>query len=169
MVEDSGIVVMMVDGTTLFRRSIMILPSATSGSSGMNIEKIRQFCLSLPNVTEDIQWENDLPFRIGGKIFAGVNLKPSAPGFPSFKCTPDVFAELTERPGMAPARYVRRYHWVSLKRADVLEWKELRKFIANSYELVRNKLPVHVRRQLAASQPGSAEKRRRTYRARRQK
>ena len=38
----------------------------------MDLEAIRKFCLSLPHATEGIQWEDDLLFRIGGKMFAGL-------------------------------------------------------------------------------------------------
>ena len=29
------------------------------------------FCRSLPGATEDIKWEHDLIFSVGGKMFAG--------------------------------------------------------------------------------------------------
>src|SRR6266498_4270600 len=33
----------------------------------MEIDSVRKFCLSLPNVTERVQWENDLLFCIRGE------------------------------------------------------------------------------------------------------
>ena len=54
----------------------------------MDYDSIRTYCLSLKSAIEDIQWGNDLLFRIGGKIFAGMNLTP--PHQLSFKCTPDL-------------------------------------------------------------------------------
>ena len=35
----------------------------------MDIEKLRAICKALPAVTEDIKWEHDLVFSIGGKMF----------------------------------------------------------------------------------------------------
>ena len=35
----------------------------------MDIETIRNICKSLPSVTEDIKWGDDLCFMIGGKMF----------------------------------------------------------------------------------------------------
>jgi predicted DNA-binding protein (MmcQ/YjbR family) len=29
-----------------------------------------ELCRSLPGVTEDVKWENDLIFSVGGKMFA---------------------------------------------------------------------------------------------------
>ncbi|MCI0612188.1 MmcQ/YjbR family DNA-binding protein, partial [bacterium] len=65
----------------------------------MDFESIRKFCLSLTGVTEDIQWEKDLLFRIGGKMFAVIGLEPE-PDNVAFKCTPEDFAELTTRNGI---------------------------------------------------------------------
>lgn len=62
----------------------------------------------------------------------------------SFKCTPEQFAELTERNGIVPAPYVARYHWVALERFDALKDSELKSLIKNSYEMVLAKLPRKV-------------------------
>jgi len=106
-------------------------------------EWIRNYCLSLPSVTEDIQWENDLLFRIGGKIFTGVSLDPASPGL-SFKCTPEEFSELILQDGIIPAPYVARYHWVSIRRPNVLPGDEIKRLIKDSYDMVRAKLPKSV-------------------------
>ena len=42
----------------------------------MNFDSFRKLCLSLPHATEDVQWGDDLLFRIAGKIFASYNLNP---------------------------------------------------------------------------------------------
>ena len=54
----------------------------------------------------------------------------------SFKCTPEKFAELTERDGIVPAPYVARYHWVALESFGVLKEAELKALLRNSYEMV---------------------------------
>ena len=107
----------------------------------MDIESVRKFCLSLPHVTEDVQWGNDLLFRIGNKMFAVVSLEPSSDHSMSFKCTPEVFAELIERAGIVPAPYVARYHWVALERFDVMPERELKELLKNAYQLIFDKLP----------------------------
>lgn len=113
----------------------------------MDIEKVRAYCLSFPNVTEDVQWENDLLFRIGKKMFAVAALEASDHVL-SFKCTPEKFAELTERDGIVPAPYVARYHWVALESFDALKEAELKALLRNSYEMVLAKLPKKLREQL---------------------
>jgi predicted DNA-binding protein (MmcQ/YjbR family) len=115
----------------------------------MNHESVRSYCLSLPNVTEDVQWENDLLFRVGNKMFTVLSLAEASDHVMSFKCTPEMFAELTERPDIVPAPYVARYHWVALERFDALKATELKSLIKNSYEMVRAKLPRKVLAKLA--------------------
>lgn len=115
----------------------------------MDIESVRKFCLSLPHVTEDVQWQSDLLFRIGNKMFAVVGLEPSSHHCMSLKCTPEKFAELTEREGIVPAPYVARYHWVALERFDALSERELKALLSKAYELVRDKLPRKIRVGLA--------------------
>lgn len=111
----------------------------------MDIEAVRKFCLSLPHVTEDVQWGSDLLFRIGNKMFAVVGLEPASDHCMSMKCTPEKFAELIEREGIVPAPYVARYHWVALSRFDALSASELKSLLTTGYELVRDKLPKKVR------------------------
>jgi predicted DNA-binding protein (MmcQ/YjbR family) len=104
----------------------------------MNANKIRDFCLTFPHATENLQWGDDLCFKIGGKIFVTLGLdNPRL----CFKCTPDTFTELTEREDIHPAPYVGRYKWVMLDRLDAVRWDELRDLIRASYEMVAAKAP----------------------------
>jgi predicted DNA-binding protein (MmcQ/YjbR family) len=113
----------------------------------MDHESVRAYCLSLPQVTEDVQWGADLLFRIGNKMFAVMTLEGAKEHGHclSFKCTPESFAELTERNGIVPAPYVARYHWVALERFNALKDAELKPLLKTAYELVRDKLPKKVR------------------------
>ena len=105
------------------------------------LDSIREYCLSLPAVTENIQWEDVLLFRVGGKIFAMVNLDPAAEDRIAFKCDPETFAELLEREGARSAAYVGRFQWIGLRDFNVLPAAELRELICASYDLVAAKLP----------------------------
>jgi predicted DNA-binding protein (MmcQ/YjbR family) len=119
----------------------------------MDIESVRKFCLSLPHVTEGVQWENDLLLRIGNKMFCVLSLEPASDHCMSFKCTPEKFAELVEQEGIMPAPYVARYHWVALERFDALPERELKGLLTTAYELVRDKLPKKVRDRLTTDGP----------------
>src|SRR6476619_7108359 len=108
-------------------------------------EAIRKYCLSLPYVTEKVQWGNDLLFCIGRKMFAVTGLDDKHPGKWSFKCTPEKFAELVEQEGIIPAPYVARYHWVALEDLNALPQKELKALLQTAYQLVHDKLPKKIR------------------------
>ena len=110
----------------------------------MSLNWIRTFCLALPRVTEDVKWEKDLVFSIGAKMFAVTCLEPAAVVL-SFKCSPEGFAELVERPGIIPAPYLARAQWVALEDEDALTRRELEPLLRSSYDLVRAKLPKGVR------------------------
>lgn len=101
----------------------------------MDAHLIREYCLSFPAATENLQWGADLCFKVGGKIFAILNLD-SVPQKICFKCTPESFAELCEREDIHPAPYVGRYKWVLLDRLDAVRDDELRDLIQQSHEMV---------------------------------
>jgi predicted DNA-binding protein (MmcQ/YjbR family) len=122
----------------------------------MNIDTVRGYCLSLPHATEDIQWGNDLLFRIGEKIFAGMSLDP--PHSLSFKCTPEKFDELIELEGIIPAPYTARNKWVMLERLDALRDSEIKSLIANSYEMIFSKLTKKMQAELGATTKSKASK-----------
>ncbi|MGA9043012.1 MAG: MmcQ/YjbR family DNA-binding protein [Terriglobales bacterium] len=107
----------------------------------MNVDSIRHFCLSFPGAKENLQWGDDLCFKIGGKIFAILGVD-SVPPRLCFKCTPEKFAELVEQEGIIPAPYVGRYKWVLVERLDVLRTEELENLIRESYEMVAAKAKV---------------------------
>jgi predicted DNA-binding protein (MmcQ/YjbR family) len=104
----------------------------------MDLESLRHYCLSFPHATEDMPWPDDLCFKVGGKIFAGVSLSTVPKGI-TLKCSPDTFAELIEQEGIGPAPYVGRYKWVRLESLDLLRDRELKDLIRQSYEMVAAK------------------------------
>ncbi len=114
----------------------------------MNFESIRQYCLSFPHATKDIQWKTSLLFRVGGKIFASLSLNQYAQEKLAFKCRPEIYFDLIERDGIKPAPYVARYHWVALERFDALSEQELKSLIEDSYQMVFSKLPGKIKSQL---------------------
>ena len=112
----------------------------------MQSEALQKFCLSLPAVTEDIKWGNDLCFSVGGKMFCVTSLEP--PLRYSFKVRDDEFDELSNRDGFMPAPYMARAKWVTVIKTSVLSKKEQEKFIRQSYELVKAKLTKKSRMEL---------------------
>lgn len=118
----------------------------------MDIDAIRQLCLSLAHTTENVQWGFDLCFKVDGKMFAVAPLEV-APVRLSFKCTPENFADLCERTGIIPAPYMARAQWVALQSLNSLPDDELRVLLEESYRLVWERLPKKRREALGSAPP----------------
>ena len=116
----------------------------------MNAQDVRRVCMSLPDTTETVQWQDDLVFKIGGKMYAVAPLVP-ARVCASFKCSPEDFAELIERPGIIPAPYLARAQWVAVEDPDALRFAEIEALLRRAYEIVRAKLPKKARPGASAS------------------
>lgn len=116
----------------------------------MMAEWVREYCLSLPGATEQIQWEDDLIFKVGGKLFAVMPLEPGGPWL-SLKCSPEEFAELTERPAIKPAAYLARAQWISLETEDALPRREVERLLSSSHGLVLAKLPKKIQDKIRKS------------------
>lgn len=106
----------------------------------MTLETVRAICRALPEVTEDVKWGSDLCFCVRKKMFVVINLEP--PHQLAFKCAPQSFAELVERPGIIPAPYMARNMWVQEQElGETLDRRELVTLVKASYDLVVAKLP----------------------------
>lgn len=131
----------------------------------MNIDWVRNYCKKMPHATETVQWGDDLVFKVGGKMFAVLVLIP-AKVWLSFKCSPEEFAELTERPGIIPAPYSARYYWVALETQDALAPAELERLLRSSYDMVFAKLPKKTQSALSRGKVKSKDTRRPRRKAR---
>lgn len=110
----------------------------------MSVEWVRRHCMSFPHAAETVQWQDDLVFKVGGKMFAVVALEP-AKVWLSFKCNAEDFADLTERPGIIPAPYLARAQWVGLETEDALPAPEIKRLLRQAYDLTVARLPKKAR------------------------
>jgi predicted DNA-binding protein (MmcQ/YjbR family) len=97
----------------------------------MSIDWLRGFCLSLPHTTEQIQWGDNLVFKVGGKMYAVAALEPSIHWL-SLKCSDENFADLIEHPGINPAPYLARAHWVAIETEDTLPRAEMQQLLSHA-------------------------------------
>jgi len=109
-------------------------------------DPLLELCRRLPGVTEDVKWDNDLVFSVGGKMFAVFALPDLEPF--SFKVEPVLFPVLTQRPGIVPAPYMAKHSWISLKSRDVLPREELEGLLQESHATVAQKLSKKARAKL---------------------
>jgi predicted DNA-binding protein (MmcQ/YjbR family) len=131
----------------------------------MKLEQICDLCMSFPGATEQIQWGEDVLFKVAGKMFVVVGPEPG--NCFSFKCEEEAFHELTELPGILPAPYLARAQWVQIRPADCrLRAGEIAKLLRQSYELVVAKLPRKTQQALQDKTPKKAKARLRKMRTR---
>lgn len=107
----------------------------------MDIETARKYCLSLPQATEDFPFdETTLVFRIGGKIFAMMDLENTE--WFVLKCQPEYAIELRERyPEIAPAWHMNKKYWNQLNLFGDLPDTLIQSLICHSYNEVVKKMP----------------------------
>jgi predicted DNA-binding protein (MmcQ/YjbR family) len=110
----------------------------------MNIESVREYCLSLPQTTEDFPFdESILAFRIEGKIFAMVDLEKTE--WFVLKCNPERALELRDRyMDISPAWHMNKKYWNQLNLYGALPDKLIRTLICHSYNEVVKKIPKRV-------------------------
>ena len=114
----------------------------------MNIEVLRDYCLSLPGVTEKLPFdETTLVFYVGGKMFCLVDLE--AFDLINVKCDPEKAIELRELyPAVIPGYHMHKKHWNSLMMDGTLPPGLVLQWVRDSYMLVRNALPARLRDEL---------------------
>ena len=106
-----------------------------------DVDWLRDFCMSFPDVKEDMPWHDSLCFKVRGRIFAGVALSDGRFPRVTLKSSPEQFHELLEIDGIVPAPYVGRYKWIEIAKSDLLPAHELESLIRESYELVVARAP----------------------------
>ena len=114
----------------------------------MDIEQIRDYCLSLDGVTEDMPFGDDtLVFRVMNKIFALVNLEGET--FINLKCDPAKAIELREEyPSILPGYHMNKTHWNSVYMNGGLKYELVTSLIRHSYDLIAESLPKNKKEEL---------------------
>lgn len=106
----------------------------------MTPEQIATFCLSLPGAREDFKWGSNRVFSVAGnKMFAILDFLGEDL---AFKVDSDLFLGYVDRPGIRPAPYLARAHWVSMSARQLpLAGQELTQLLTRSHQLVVRRLP----------------------------
>ena len=116
----------------------------------MNIEDIREYCISKKGVTEEFPFDDvTLVFKVMGKMFllSGLDRFPLA--F-NVKCDPGQALKLREAHDcIQPGYHMSSKHWNTVQVDGSLSDEELRKMIDHSYALVVAGLTRKNREELA--------------------
>jgi predicted DNA-binding protein (MmcQ/YjbR family) len=117
----------------------------------MDIEMIREYCLSKKGVTEEFPFgEETLVFKVMGKIFALTSLDPG--GSINLKCEPVRAIELRESyPAVRPGFHMNKKHWNTIYFDGSVGRELIFELIDHSYDLVVNGLTRKLKSQLNLS------------------
>ena len=109
----------------------------------MTADEIATFCLQLPGAREDLKWGSNRVFSVAGnKMFAILDFLGDGL---AFKVDADLFLGQVDRPGIRPAPYLARAHWITLVMPPPMGDEELRAALTRSHQLVVAKLPKYKR------------------------
>jgi predicted DNA-binding protein (MmcQ/YjbR family) len=101
----------------------------------MDVAAVKELCSRYPGASSKLFGppSNVLVYYAGGRKFA--YFKTSEPEMWRFsiRTTPERFLELTDVPGIKPARYMARFHWVTIVNVRAVPADYLKELIAWSY------------------------------------
>ena len=102
----------------------------------MNVPQLKRYCRRLPDATETLHREpwNFLVYAIRGRKFAYFKTSEPERWRFSTRVTPERFIELTDVPGVKPARYRGRYGWITIVDVAAFPPDYLRELVQWSYE-----------------------------------
>lgn len=114
----------------------------------MNIEELREYCLSKSGVTECLPFDEvTLVFKIADKMFLLTSLDGDFSI--NLKNTPDKVVELKEEyPTVLPGYHMNKKYWVTVQVDGSIPDSLLYQWVDESYLEVASKLPLKVRREL---------------------
>ena len=117
----------------------------------MNIEELREYCISKKAVTEDFPFDDvSLVLKVGGKMFALISLD-EMPHRISLKCDPEYALELREQyPAVQPAYHFNKKHWNMVILDGSISEKNLKLWIDHSYEMVLKGMTKKQREEIEA-------------------
>ena len=103
----------------------------------MNIESLREYCLSKPGVEETLPFgPTTLVYKVNGKIFLLTGLDEEQLSF-NVKCDPELAIELREQyPCVQPGYHMNKKHWNTVIVDGTVSNKQLKEWIDHSYDLI---------------------------------
>jgi predicted DNA-binding protein (MmcQ/YjbR family) len=114
----------------------------------MNIEELRDFCLSLNGAEESMPFDDKtLVFSIKGKMFCATDIVTFE--LVNLKCEPEKAISLREQyEEVNPGYYMNKKHWNSIKTNGKITKEQFKKWIKESYDLVVAGLPKRIQKEL---------------------
>lgn len=105
----------------------------------MFLDEYREYCLSLPAVTESLYDNNFLAFKVLDKVFSLTNVENFS--YVNLKCDPDYAIELREEHNFIKhGYYMNKKHWNSIWEPQMVDESLLISLVNHSYEKVVSKM-----------------------------
>lgn len=116
----------------------------------MNLESLRDYCLALPGVTEELPFGPDtLVFKVMGKVFLLTGLDSAEFSF-NVKCDPEKAEELRSQfSDVLPGYHMNKKHWNTVQVTGSIPNELLISFVRDSYDLVVKSLTKTLKQELA--------------------
>ncbi len=117
----------------------------------MDIEELREYCLSLNGTKENIPWSEPqysmlMTFTVGGKWFCLADIEKK---FIDVKCAPDAISEMQSRyQGAFPAWHMNKNHWLGVKLESDVPDNVIKELLTDGYRLIVSKLPKAIKESL---------------------
>ncbi|MCS0628676.1 MmcQ/YjbR family DNA-binding protein [Telluria mixta] len=122
----------------------------------MNVEELKSFCRGFAGATEVLHGAptNVLAYAVGGKNFAYFKTSEPEKWRFSTRVSTDRFVELTDIPGVKPARYMGRFHWVTIVQVEHFPPAYLAELVEWSYRKALGSLSKAAQRAIAGDKEG---------------
>jgi predicted DNA-binding protein (MmcQ/YjbR family) len=101
----------------------------------MDTRRLKALCAGFPGATTLLHQApvNVLSYKVGGRTFAYFKTSEPERWRFSIKVTPERFIELTDVPGIKPARFMGRWRWVTVVDVRSVPGDYLRELVDWSY------------------------------------
>lgn len=102
----------------------------------MDVARLKKYCLSYSGSEEKYSGDpaNFLSYSVQGKKFAYFKTSEPEKWRFSIRVYPERFLELTDQSGVKPARYMARFHWITIVKVGSFPEEHLKELIQWSYQ-----------------------------------
>ena len=124
----------------------------------MNVADLKIYCSRYPGAESRLYGapSNILSYSVGGKQFAYFKTSEPEQWRFSIRTTPERFLELTDIPGIKPARFMGRFHWVTVVDVRTVPEDYLTELLEWSYRKALSGLTKRQQSAIALLAPSSA-------------
>lgn len=126
----------------------------------MDVVAVKELCSRYPGAVSKLFGppSNVLVYYVGGKKFAYFKTSDPEKWRFSICTTPERFLELTDVPGIKPARYLAKLHWVTIVDVGTVPDEYLQELIAWSYNKANTRPQRRQRSAVASERPNNSSR-----------